>query len=333
MLAPQLATMLVVLTTDAVADADDLDPALRAATRVTFDRLDSDGCMSTNDTVALLASGASGITPSLPRPHRGRHPRLHRPRHAAARRRRGRRPRDRHHRARARPPRTTPSRSAAASPAATCSRPRSSATTRTGAACSPRIGTTEAAFDPADLDVAMNGVWVCRRSTPAADPATVDLTAARGQRHRRPQVRRRTGRPSGPTTSPTPTSTRTARTPHDRRPQRPETRRRARQGRRPRRRPAVAQALPRQDRGGEVRRQRDDRRHPQARLRRGHRLPAVRRLQAGRRARRRPADLRDARPARHRVGVPRRPAGDHAARRWTSSGWCSSARSSASWSG
>jgi glutamate N-acetyltransferase/amino-acid N-acetyltransferase len=38
------------------------------------------------------------------------------------------------------------------------------------------IGTTSAAFDPADLDVAMNGVWVCRSSTPAEDPATVDLT-------------------------------------------------------------------------------------------------------------------------------------------------------------
>nr|WP_241429260.1 bifunctional glutamate N-acetyltransferase/amino-acid acetyltransferase ArgJ [Agrococcus sp. ARC_14] len=60
MLAPGLATMLVVLTTDAVVDADVLDRALRAATRVTFDRLDSDGCMSTNDTVLLLASGASG---------------------------------------------------------------------------------------------------------------------------------------------------------------------------------------------------------------------------------------------------------------------------------
>ncbi|MCY7288182.1 MAG: bifunctional ornithine acetyltransferase/N-acetylglutamate synthase, partial [Cryobacterium sp.] len=66
MLAPGLATMLVVLTTDAVASPADLDAALRAATRVSFDRLDSDGCMSTNDTVALLASGASGITPSLP---------------------------------------------------------------------------------------------------------------------------------------------------------------------------------------------------------------------------------------------------------------------------
>ncbi len=63
MLAPGLATMLVVLTTDAVAGAGTLDGALRAATRITFDRVDSDGCMSTNDTVLLLASGASGIEP------------------------------------------------------------------------------------------------------------------------------------------------------------------------------------------------------------------------------------------------------------------------------
>ncbi|MEV4434297.1 bifunctional glutamate N-acetyltransferase/amino-acid acetyltransferase ArgJ [Streptomyces sp. NPDC049555] len=63
MLAPGLATMLVVLTTDADVEAAGLDAALRAATRTTFDRVDSDGCMSTNDTVLLLASGASGITP------------------------------------------------------------------------------------------------------------------------------------------------------------------------------------------------------------------------------------------------------------------------------
>jgi glutamate N-acetyltransferase/amino-acid N-acetyltransferase len=61
MLAPGLATMLCVLTTDAVLDAALLDSALRAATSRTFDRLDSDGCMSTNDTVIALASGASGI--------------------------------------------------------------------------------------------------------------------------------------------------------------------------------------------------------------------------------------------------------------------------------
>ncbi len=63
MLAPGLATMLVVVTTDADLTAAEADTALRAATRVSFDRLDSDGCMSTNDQVTLLASGASGIRP------------------------------------------------------------------------------------------------------------------------------------------------------------------------------------------------------------------------------------------------------------------------------
>ena len=65
MLAPGLATMLVVITTDALATSEELDRALRAATRVTFDRLDSDGCMSTNDQVTLMASGASGVQPSF----------------------------------------------------------------------------------------------------------------------------------------------------------------------------------------------------------------------------------------------------------------------------
>ena len=63
MLAPGLATMLVVITTDADLSATELDRALRAATRVSFDRLDSDGCMSTNDQVTLMASGASGVSP------------------------------------------------------------------------------------------------------------------------------------------------------------------------------------------------------------------------------------------------------------------------------
>ncbi|MBP1327615.1 glutamate N-acetyltransferase/amino-acid N-acetyltransferase [Leucobacter exalbidus] len=63
MLAPGLATMLVVITTDALLDGDALDRALRVATGASFDRLDSDGCMSTNDQVTLLASGASGVTP------------------------------------------------------------------------------------------------------------------------------------------------------------------------------------------------------------------------------------------------------------------------------
>lgn len=63
MLAPGLATMLVVLATDASMSAENLDAALRSATEHSFDRADSDGCMSTNDTVALLASGASGAVP------------------------------------------------------------------------------------------------------------------------------------------------------------------------------------------------------------------------------------------------------------------------------
>jgi glutamate N-acetyltransferase / amino-acid N-acetyltransferase len=65
MLAPGLATMLVVITTDAELAAPALQTALREATRLTFDRTDSDGCMSTNDTVALLSSGASGVLPPL----------------------------------------------------------------------------------------------------------------------------------------------------------------------------------------------------------------------------------------------------------------------------
>ncbi|CAO5180146.1 Glutamate N-acetyltransferase / Amino-acid acetyltransferase [Frankia sp. AiPs1] len=62
MLAPSLATMLVVITTDAVADATTLAHVVREASRVSFERVDSDGCLSTNDTVLLLASGASGVT-------------------------------------------------------------------------------------------------------------------------------------------------------------------------------------------------------------------------------------------------------------------------------
>ena len=65
MLAPALATMLVVITTDADLDPADLDRALRSATSTSFDRIDSDGCMSTNDTVLLMASGAAGVRPAL----------------------------------------------------------------------------------------------------------------------------------------------------------------------------------------------------------------------------------------------------------------------------
>ena len=175
MLAPQLATMLVVLTTDAVVPAADLDTALRAATRVSFDRLDSDGCMSTNDTVTLMASGASGITPSLPdftealtqlctdlamqllRDAEGAD-------HDIA---------------------ITTLNAATEDEAVEVSRSvaRSNLFKAAVFGKDPNwgrvlasIGTTGAAFDPADLDVAMNGVWVCKASEPHADPATVDLS-------------------------------------------------------------------------------------------------------------------------------------------------------------
>jgi glutamate N-acetyltransferase/amino-acid N-acetyltransferase len=174
MLAPQLATMLVVLTTDAVAGAVELDQALRAATRVSFDRLDSDGCMSTNDTVTVLASGASGITPSLPdltdalaRACTDLAMQLLADAEGAE-----------HEIA------ITVVDAATEDEAVEVGRSvaRSSLFKAAVFGNDPNwgrvlasIGTTQAAFDPADLDVAMNGVWVCRRSTPAADPATVDL--------------------------------------------------------------------------------------------------------------------------------------------------------------
>ncbi|MCR6033680.1 bifunctional glutamate N-acetyltransferase/amino-acid acetyltransferase ArgJ [Nocardioides sp. zg-579] len=175
MLAPQLATMLVVLTTDAVVPAADLDTALRAATRVSFDRLDSDGCMSTNDTVTVMASGASGITPSLDdftealtqactdlamqllKDAEGAD-------HEIA---------------------ITTINAATEDEAVEVGRSvaRSNLFKAAVFGNDPNwgrvlasIGTTSARFDPADLDVAMNGVWVCRQSTPHADPTEVDLT-------------------------------------------------------------------------------------------------------------------------------------------------------------
>jgi glutamate N-acetyltransferase/amino-acid N-acetyltransferase len=175
MLAPQLATMLVTLTTDAVVPAVDLDKALRAATRVSFDRLDSDGCMSTNDTVTVMASGASGITPSLPdfvealtRACVDLAMQLLRDAEGAE-----------HEIA------ITVLNAATEDEAVEVGRSvaRSNLFKTAIYGNDPNwgrvlasIGTTRAAFDPADLDVAMNGVWVCRNSTPHADPATVDLT-------------------------------------------------------------------------------------------------------------------------------------------------------------
>jgi glutamate N-acetyltransferase/amino-acid N-acetyltransferase len=174
MLAPQLATMLVVLTTDAVVGAHDLDAALRAATRVSFDRLDSDGCMSTNDTVTVLTSGASGITPGLADLTDA----LVRACTDLAMQLLGDAEGAGHEIA------ITVMNAASEDDAVEVGRSiaRSNLFKAAVFGHDPNwgrvlasIGTTGAAFDPADLDVAMNGVWVCRRSTPAADPSTVDL--------------------------------------------------------------------------------------------------------------------------------------------------------------
>ncbi len=176
MLAPALATMLVVVTTDADVDSAACDAALRAATRVTFDRLDSDGCTSTNDTVVLMASGSSGATPSpealtaavtavchdlaqqLMRDAEGSE-------HDIAIEVVGAADED---------DAVEVGRSIARNNLFKCAVfGRDPNWGRVLAA----IGTTSAAFDPLDLDVALNGVTVCRGSVPADDPAGIDLSA------------------------------------------------------------------------------------------------------------------------------------------------------------
>jgi glutamate N-acetyltransferase/amino-acid N-acetyltransferase len=175
MLAPALATMLVVITTDAVVPAADLDAALRAATRVSFDRLDSDGCQSTNDTVTLMASGASGVAPSLgdftaalTEVCRSLAIQLLADAEGAD-----------HEIA------ITTINAATEDDAVEVGRSvaRSNLFKAAVFGKDPNwgrvlasVGTTRAAFDPADLDVAMNDVWVCRNSTPAEDPSLVDLS-------------------------------------------------------------------------------------------------------------------------------------------------------------
>jgi len=175
MLAPGLATMLVVITTDAVLDAAQADAALRAATGVSFDRLDSDGCMSTNDQVTLLASGASGVTPDLAaftaeltdlcnelaRKLQGdaegaSHDITIEVRHAA-------------------------SESEAVEVGRSVARNNLFKAAIFGndpnwGRVLAAIGTTQAAFDPYDTDVWMNGVRVCTEGGPDAPREEVDLT-------------------------------------------------------------------------------------------------------------------------------------------------------------
>ncbi|RLV50301.1 bifunctional glutamate N-acetyltransferase/amino-acid acetyltransferase ArgJ [Nocardioides mangrovicus] len=174
MLAPALATMLVVLTTDADVDAAVLDRALRHATRLTFDRLDSDGCQSTNDTVTVMASGASGVSPdeaeftdALTRACRDLALQLLADAEGAD-----------HEIA------ITTRGAATESDALEVGRSVARSNLFKAAVFGQdanwgrvlaSVGTTAAAFDPADLDVAINDVWVCRESGPAESRDLVDL--------------------------------------------------------------------------------------------------------------------------------------------------------------
>ncbi|CAN5801704.1 bifunctional glutamate N-acetyltransferase/amino-acid acetyltransferase ArgJ [soil metagenome] len=175
MLAPALATMLVVITTDADVDTATCDRALRAATRTTFDRLDSDGCMSTNDQVLLLASGASGSAPPYADFAAAVHDVCHQlaqllladaegAEHEIAVRVCGAASED---------DAVEVGRAVARSnlfKAAVFGRDPNWGRVLAS------VGTTSAAFDPLDLDVSLNGVRVCAASTPAEPPERVDLT-------------------------------------------------------------------------------------------------------------------------------------------------------------
>jgi glutamate N-acetyltransferase/amino-acid N-acetyltransferase len=175
MLAPSLATMLCVLTTDAVAEVGDLDRVLRAATRLTFDRVDSDGCLSTNDTVLLLASGASGITASyddLFTAVHGACADLARQLVADA---------EGASKDIEIEVRGAATEDEAVDVARAISRSNLLKCALHGedpnwGRIVSAVGTTHATFDPLTIDASINGVWVCRDTAPGDDQAKVDLT-------------------------------------------------------------------------------------------------------------------------------------------------------------
>ena len=176
MLAPALATMLVVVTTDAVVEPAGLEAALRSATGVTFDRIDSDGCQSTNDTVLLMASGASGVRPTPDELTEGVTQvcaDLARQLIADA---------EGAHHDIAIEIRCAASESDALEVARAIARNNLFKCAVFGndpnwGRVLAAVGTTRAAFDPATLDVQMNGVPVCRSGGVGADRSLVDLTA------------------------------------------------------------------------------------------------------------------------------------------------------------
>ena len=175
MLAPGLATMLGVLTTDADVEAGVLDRVLRTATAATFDRVDSDGCMSTNDTVLLLASGASGTAPTetelavvveavcadlarqLVEDAEGSSKTVS----VTVRR------------ARTQADALTVARAVARSNLLKCAL---SGEDPNWGRVLAAVGTTDAAFEPGRLAVALGGVWVCRDGMAGEDRALVDLS-------------------------------------------------------------------------------------------------------------------------------------------------------------
>jgi glutamate N-acetyltransferase/amino-acid N-acetyltransferase len=175
MLAPALATMLCVLTTDADLSASELDAALRSATAMTFDRLDTDGCMSTNDTVLLLASGAAGAHPGraeftqtltevcadlarqLQLDAEGASKMITIEVVGAATERDA----------------VTAGRAVARSNLLKCAI--GGADPNWGRVLSA-VGTTDAVFDPDRLNVAINGVWVCRNGAAGDERSKVDLS-------------------------------------------------------------------------------------------------------------------------------------------------------------
>ncbi len=175
MLAPALATMLCVLTTDADLTAAELDTALRSAVAVTFDRLDTDGCMSTNDTVLLLASGATGVRPDvreftvtltevcadlarqLQLDAEGAQKMITIEVIGAA----------------SENDAVTVGRAVARSNLVKCA---IGGEDPNWGRILAAVGTTDAVFEPDRLNVAVNGVWVCRHGAAGDERAKVDLT-------------------------------------------------------------------------------------------------------------------------------------------------------------
>jgi glutamate N-acetyltransferase/amino-acid N-acetyltransferase len=175
MLAPALATMLAVVTTDADLTAEQCDRLLRAATATTFERVDADGCLSTNDTVVLMASGAAGTTPDeaafgalLTEVCADLARQLVADAEGATK--------------------SIAIEVVGAADEADAVEVGRAVARNNLVKCAmfgndpnwgrvlAAVGTTDAAFEPDQLNVAINGVWICRRGAVGDDRSKVDLT-------------------------------------------------------------------------------------------------------------------------------------------------------------